>query len=260
MPKFSADLTMMFNEVDFLDRFRAAADAGFKGVEFQSAEGHSTEVIQQRLEEAGVKLVKLSFSSETSDAAKDGVAILPGREPEFRKCLQSAIEATFTLGCPSIFNLAGVRPPGVTRDACLKTYVENLRWATGALAEFGLRLLIEPINQHGVPGYFLSRTEEALEVIDRVEADNLLLLYDIYHAQIAEGNLAQTLREHIDRIGHIHIAGVPGRHEPDFGEIKYPYLFELLDELGYDGWVGAEYRPRAGTVQGLGWARGYGIG
>ncbi|MDP6085117.1 MAG: TIM barrel protein, partial [Nitrospinota bacterium] len=148
----------------------------------------------------------------------------------------------------------------VTRDACLKTYVENLRWATGALAEFGLRLLIEPINQHGVPGYFLSRTEEALEVIDRVGADNLLLLYDIYHAQIAEGNLAQTLREHIDRIGHIHIAGVPGRHEPDFGEIKYPYLFELLDELGYDGWVGAEYRPRAGTVQGLGWARGYGIG
>ena len=260
MPKFSADLTMMFNEVDFLDRFRAAADAGFKGVEFQSAEGHSTEVIRKRLEEAGVKLVKHSFSSATSDAAKDGVAILPGRETEFQKCLQSAIEATLALGCPSIINLAGVRPPGVTRDACLKAYVENLRWATGALMEPGLRLLIEPINQHGVPGYFLSRTDEALEVIDRVGADNLFLLYDIYHAQIAEGNLAKTLRENIDRIGHIHIAGVPGRHEPDFGEIKYPYLFELLDELGYDGWVGAEYHPRVGTVEGLGWARGYGIG
>jgi hydroxypyruvate isomerase len=260
MPKFSAHLSMMFNEVGLPGRFQAAADAGFKAVEYFSAEGRSDAELKERLEEAGLIQTLFSFSCENSGDAGRAVAALPSRETEFREGVERALETARVLGCPQLNVLAGALPDGVSRMRCVETYVENLHYAAGALAEHGMRLLVEPINTRDFPGYLVATTREALEVIERIDADNVFLLYDIYQARIMGEDLAETFRANLDRICHVQIAGVPGRHEPDVGEIDYPDLFDLMDRLGYGGWVGCEYRPRAGTLEGLGWARPYGIG
>jgi len=260
MPKFAANLTMMFNEVDFLERFGAAAEAGFKGVEFLFPYAYPADALKDRLAEHG--LVQALFNMPPGDweAGDRGIAALPGRESEFREGVEKAIEYAGALDCTCLHAMAGVVPAGAGSAAHRETYVENLRLAAQACAAHGMRLVIEAINTRDIPGYFLSRPSQALAVIDEVAGDNLFLLYDVYHAQIMEGYLAETIRANAGRIAHFQIAGVPGRHEPDIGEINYPFLFEVVDGLSYGGWIGCEYRPRAATREGLGWAGAYGIG
>lgn len=260
MPKFAANLTMMFNELDFMDRFKGAADAGFKGVEFLFPYAYPADALKDRL--ARHDLVQALFNMPPGDweAGDRGIGALPGRESEFREGVEKAIEYARALDCPLLHAMAGLMPDGADGQKYRETYVENLRLAAEACAGNGIRLVIEAINTRDIPGYFLNRPAQAFAVIAEVASDNLFVLYDIYHAQITEGYLAETIRAHIDRIAHFQIAGVPGRHEPDVGEIHYPYLFEVVDSLPFTGWIGCEYRPKAGTTEGLGWARGYGIG
>ncbi len=260
MPKFAANLSLLFTEVDFLDRFKAAVDVGFKAVECTFPYTHSAAEVKQRLVDHELKLVKFNLPPGDMDAGDFGFTALPGRESEFRDSVGKAIEYARLLACPLLHTLAGVAPEGRNPAKCMDTYVENLSFAAAALDEYGIGLVIEAVNTRDFPGYFLSRTARALEVLEMVASENLSLLYDVYHAQIMEGDHAETIRANIDVIRHFQVAGVPGRHEPDVGEINYRFLFDLIDTLGYDGWIGCEYHPRAGTVEGLGWAKAYGIG
>lgn len=260
MPKFAANLSLMFTEVDFLDRFEAAANAGFKAVECVFPYAYSAAEIKRRLDDHGLFLVKFNLPPGNLDAGDFGLTAMPGRKLEFRDSVKTAIEYARVLDCHQLHALAGLVPRGTDRKACMETYLENLGFAAATLADHGVQLLIEAINTRDFPGYFLSLTARALEVLEMVASENLFLQYDVYHAQIMEGNLAETIRAHIDVIRHFQIAGVPGRYEPDVGEINYPFLFDLIDSLGYDNWIGCEYHPRAGTVEGLGWAKAYGIG
>lgn len=260
MPKFAANLSLMFTEVDFLDRFKAAADVGFKAVECIFPYTYSAAEVKQRLDDHELMLVKFNLPPGDLDAGDFGLTALPGREAEFRESVGKAIEYARLLACPQLHTLAGLAPEGRNPTKCMETYVENLSFAAATLAEHGVGLLIEAVNTRDFPGYFLSRTARALEVLETVASENLFLQYDVYHAQIMEGDLAETIRANIDVIRHFQVAGVPGRHEPDVGEINYRFLFDLIDTLGYDDWIGCEYHPRAGTVEGLGWAKAYGIG
>jgi len=193
-------------------------------------------------------------------AGERGIAILPGREGEFAAGIEKALAYARALGCKRVHAMAGVPPPGLSRERAEAVYVANLKGAAAALAPHGIRLLIEPINTRDMPGYFLATVEEARRIMDRVGHSNLALQLDLYHAQIMGGDLAQRIKAHLPVTGHVQIANPPDRHEPDAGEINYAYLFELIDRLGYKGWIGCEYKPRAGTLEGLGWARAYGIG
>lgn len=260
MPKFAANLALMFTEVEFLDRFEAAANAGFKAVECIFPYAYSAAEIKQRLDDHGLMMVKFNLPPGDLDAGDFGLTALPGRESEFRESVGEAIEYARLLACPQLHTLAGLAAEGGDPANCMETYLENLDFAAAAMAERGVRLLIEAINTRDFPGYFLSRTAQALEVLEAVASENLFLQYDIYHAQIMEGNLAETIRANIDVIKHFQVAGVPGRHEPDVGEINYPFLFDLVDSLGYEDWIGCEYHPRAGTEEGLEWVKAYGIG
>ncbi len=260
MPKFAANLTMMFNELDFMDRFKGAADAGFKGVEFLFPYAYPADVLKDRLAEHNLVQALFNMPPGDWDAGDRGLAALPGRESEFREGVDRAIEYARALNCPLLHAMAGLAPDGADGQRYRETYVENLSLAAETCAGNGIRLVIEAINTRDIPGYFLNRPAQAFAVIADVASDNLFVLYDVYHAQITEGYLAETIRAHMDRIAHFQVAGVPGRHEPDIGEINYPFLFEIVDSLPFTGWIGCEYRPRAGTVEGLGWAGGYGIG
>ncbi|GGF02443.1 hydroxypyruvate isomerase [Aliidongia dinghuensis] len=253
MPRFAANLSMMFSEYDFLDRFSAAADAGFKAVEYLFPYEYSAEELARRLESA--KLTQALFNLPPGDWAKAerGLAALPGREADFAHALDRAIAYARPLNCAKLHAMAGILPPGTDPAAARRTYVANLRRAAEHAAEAGITILIEPINTRDIPGYFLNRPAEARAIIEEVGAANLRLQFDIYHCQIMVGDLATQLRAHADITGHIQIAGVPDRHEPDVGEINYPYLFNVIDEIGYDGWIGCEYRPRGETADGLGW-------
>lgn len=244
---------MLFSELDFLDRFQAAADAGFRAVDLKSTEGHSAFKVRERLDKANLQLLSFGFAGTEASNAGAGIAILPGREAEFREIVERALDDAGILGCGMVLNLAGVVPQGVRRESCLDTYVENLRWAAARMAEGGVRLLIEPINKKSVPGYFLTGVRDALEVVDRAGSDNLFLCYDLYHAHMDGENPAEVLRGHIGRIAHVHIAGIPGRNEPNVGTVDYTALLSLLDEIRYRGWVSAEYHPRTETIEGLGW-------
>ena len=260
MPKFAANLSLLFTEVDFFDRFKAAVDVGFKAVECTFPYTYSAAEIKQRLDDHELMLVKFNLPLGDLDAGDFGLTALPGRESEFRESVDKAIEYARLLACPQLHTLAGLAPEGQNPTKCMETYVENLSFAAANLDEHGVGLMIEAVNTRDFPGYFLSRTARAFEVLEMVASDNLFLQYDVYHAQIMEGDLAETIRANIDVIKHIQVAGVPGRHEPDVGEINYRFLFDLIDTLGYDDWIGCEYHPRAGTVEGLGWAKAYGIG
>jgi 2-dehydrotetronate isomerase len=255
MPHFAANLTMMFNEVPFPQRFAAAAKAGFKAVEFLFPYDYPAADVARWLKEAGLKNVLFNMPPGDWASGERGLACLPGREEEFRAGVARAIEYAKVLGTARLHAMAGLLPPGAERSRNRAVYVANLRHAAEVLAGHGIELLIEPINTRDIPGYFLDTQAEAHAIREQVNAPNLKVQMDFYHAQIVEGDLSVTLRKHIANVGHVQIASVPDRHEPDEGEINYRHIFRLLDELGYSGWVGCEYRPRGRTEDGLGWLR-----
>ncbi len=257
MPKFAANLTMLFNEVDFLDRFAAARDAGFKGVEYLFPYAYDKAVLADRLATHGLTQVLHNLPPGDWDAGERGIAILPGRETEFRAGVETAIGYAKALGCPQLNCLAGVVPDGADRDTLRRTLVENLKFAADALDAEGIRLLIEPINTRDIPGFFLNGSEQARAILDEVGSPNLYIQYDIYHMQIMEGDLAPTIEANLKRIAHMQLADTPGRHEPGTGEINYPFLFDHIDRIGYAGWIGCEYKPKAETKAGLGWFAPY---
>ncbi|MCE8033535.1 hydroxypyruvate isomerase [Billgrantia tianxiuensis] len=253
MPKFAANLSMLFTEEDFLDRFKAAAEAGFKGVEYLFPYDYSAAELKARLDEHGLTQVLHNLPAGDWGAGERGIACHPDRVEEFRAGVEKAIDYATVLGCKQVNCLAGIQPQGVSLEQARRTLVENLRYAADKLEAAGILLLAEPINTRDIPGFFLNRTEQALAIFDEVGSPNLKLQYDIYHMQIMEGDLAPTIEKHLDRIAHVQLADNPGRHEPGTGEIHYPFLFAHLDRLGYDGWIGCEYKPKTTTKEGLGW-------
>lgn len=253
MAKFAANLSMLFNEVDFLERFKAAADAGFEGVEYLFPYDYSVDEIKSRLDANGLSQVLFNLPAGDWGAGERGIACHPDRVEEFRAGVDKAIEYAKVLGNTQVNCLVGIKPDGVSDDKARKTVIDNLSFAAEKLKAADILLIVEPINTRDIPGFFLNRTEQALALFDEVGSDNLKLQYDIYHMQIMEGDLAPTIEKHVARIAHVQLADNPGRHEPGTGEINYPFLFTHLNRLGYDGWIGCEYKPKAGTTQGLGW-------
>lgn len=253
MPRFAANLTMLFNEVPFLDRFELAAKAGFKGVEFLFPYAFAAEDIRSRLDANGLELVLHNLPAGDWDAGERGIACLPDRVDEFRAGVARAIDYAGALGVKQLNCLAGKAPDGVAPELLRQTFVGNLRYAAQELGKAGLKLLIEPVNTFDIPGFYLHRTDQAVDILAEVGADNAFLQYDIYHAQRMEGELAATLQKHFALIRHVQLADNPGRNEPGSGEINYPFLFGLLDRLGYEGWIGCEYKPAGATEAGLGW-------
>lgn len=253
MPKFAANLTMLFNEAPFLDRFAAAARAGFDAVEFLFPYPYSTAELAERLEANRLRLVLHNLPAGNWEAGERGIACLPDRVGEFQEGVGRAIEFAKALKVPQLNCLVGIRPAGVDADRARSTIVDNLRFAAAALKREGIKLLVEPCNGYDIPGFALNRSKETLDVIDAVGSDNLFLQYDIYHMQRMEGELAATIKANLARIAHIQLADNPGRNEPGTGEINYAFLFALLDKLGYEGYIGCEYKPRTTTVEGLGW-------
>ena len=255
MPRFAANLSMMFTEYDFLDRFAAAADAGFKAVEYLFPYEYPADELARRLGRAGLEQALFNLPPGDWAKAERGLAALPGREADFARAADQAIAYARLLHCPKLHAMAGILAPEVDRTVARQTYVANLRHAAQRAAEAGITILIEPINTRDMPGYFLNRPSEARRIIEEVGMPNLELQFDVYHCQIMVGDLATQIRAQADITGHIQIAGVPERHEPDIGEINYPYLFDVIDQTGYDGWIGCEYRPRGETADGLGWLK-----
>jgi hydroxypyruvate isomerase len=253
MPNFAANLSMLFTEVPFLDRFERAAQAGFKAVEFLFPYAFATADIQARLKDNGLKLVLHNLPAGDWDAGERGIACLPDRVDEFRDGVMRAIVVGSALGVPQLNCLAGKAPIGADDAVLRATFVENLRYAADELKKANLRLLIEPINSYDIPGFYLNRTAQALSILDEVGAANAFVQYDIYHAQRMEGEIAATLSKHLARIGHVQIADNPGRNEPGTGELNYAFLFAHLDRIGYAGHVGCEYKPASSTEAGLGW-------
>lgn len=257
MPRLAANLTMMYNEHAFLDRFQAAASDGFQGVEFLFPYDIAAADIRARLQDNG--LTQALFNAPPGDwaAGERGIASLPGREDEFLRGLDQALGYAAQLGNRSLHVMAGLIRPEQDRAAHRAVYVRNLARAASAAASAGITVVIEPINTRDIPGFFLNRQDEAQAICAEVGAANLKVQFDCYHCQIVEGDIAVKLERDMAGIGHIQIAGVPDRHEPNLGELNYPYLFDRIDALGYAGWVGCEYRPKAGTRAGLGWAQAY---
>ena len=257
MPKLAANLTMMFGEVDFLDRFGAAANAGFQGVEFLFPYAYDAQVLKSRLLDHGLVQVLHNLPAGNWAAGERGIACLPDRVDEFKTGVARAIEYANTLGCDRVNCLAGILPQTIEPAAARETFVENLRYAAPHLEAAGITLLIEPINTRDIPGFFLSGTRQAIEIIEAVGSDNVWLQYDIYHMQIMEGDVAAAIERCLPRIKHVQLADVPGRHEPGTGDIDFDSLLRQIDGAGYTGWIGCEYIPKAGTVAGLGWAAPY---
>jgi hydroxypyruvate isomerase len=257
MTQFAANLTMLFNEVPFMERFKKAADAGFKGVEFLFPYAYSAADIKRELDQNQLKLVLHNLPAGDWDAGERGIACLPDRIEEFREGVKKAIEYASVLGVKQINCLAGRAPSGIDPKILHNTFVANLTFAAKELKKANIRLLIEPINTFDIPGFFLSKTQQAIQILSEVASDNLFIQYDIYHAQRMEGELSKTIENNLAKIAHIQLADNPGRNEPGTGEINYAYLFKLLDDLGYKGWVGCEYKPATNTETGLGWISKY---
>jgi len=253
MPKFAANLTMLFNEVDFLDRFAAAAAAGFKGVEYLFPYPYPKEALAEKL--AGHGLMQVLHNLPAGDWGKGerGIACLPGREAEFRDGVATAISYAKALSCDQLNCLVGIAPKDTDEKLIRSTLVGNLRYAAKALNDAGIKLLVEPINGYDIPGFYLTKSRPTVALFDEVGESNLWLQYDIYHMQRSEGELAATLQALLPRIPHVQVADNPGRGEPGTGEINYDFLFRKLDEIGYAGWVGCEYKPKTTTQEGLGW-------
>lgn len=273
MPRFAANLSLMYPELPFLDRFEAAAHDGFKAVEYLFPYAWAPAELAARLSAHGLQQVLFNAppggtdalsAQQAWDAGSRGLACLPGREPEFRAGVELALAYAQALACPRIHVMAGLAPVDADPALLRATYLGNLRWAATQAARQGVDVLIEPINTRDIPRFFLNRQDHAHEIVQELGTSHLKVQMDLYHCQIVEGDVAMKLRKYLPsgRVAHVQIAGVPERHEPDVGELNYPYLFSVLDELGYDGWVGCEYRPLrggqpAGTSAGLGWLKPY---
>jgi 2-dehydrotetronate isomerase len=266
MPRFAANLTLLYNEHAFLDRFAAAAKDGFKAIEYLFPYAFDAHELAGRLADQGLQQVLFNAPPGDWDAGERGLACLPGREAEFRSSIDQALGYAQALNCPRIHVMAGLAPQGTERARLQATYEANLAWAAEQAAAVGREVLIEPINLRDVPGFFLNRQDEAHRIVQAVGAANLKVQMDLYHCQIVEGDVATKIWQYLPtgRVGHFQIAGVPQRHEPDIGELNYSYLFQVIDEVaaacGWEGWVGCEYRPARGTQpsatsDGLGWLR-----
>jgi hydroxypyruvate isomerase len=253
MPRFCANLSMLFTELPFLDRFEAAAKAGFAGVEYLFPYEYEPDEILDRLKANGLTQVLFNMPAGDWAAGERGLAALPDRAGEFREGVAKAARYAGALGTSSVHCMAGILPPGIDAASARHTYVENLRFAAEAFSDLSANVLIEPINTRDMPGYFLTHTRQAMDVIAEVGAGNVRLQYDCYHMQIMEGDLTPTIERLLPSIAHIQIADTPGRNEPGTGEINYPFIFAHLDRIGYAGWIGCEYRPRGTTADGLGW-------
>jgi hydroxypyruvate isomerase len=253
MPRFAANLSTLFTEAPLIERFGRAARAGFRAVELQFPYELPAAAIREQLDRHGLEMVLHNLPAGDFAAGDRGIACDPARVAEFRAGVPRAVAYAQALGVPRLNCLAGRMPAGVDEATLRRTFVDNLRYAAAALADAGLVLLVEPINRHDVPGFYVHRTLQAIELLDEAGAANAFVQYDLYHAQRSEGELAGTLQRCLPRIGHVQIADNPGRHEPGSGEIHWPFLFAHLDRIGYAGWVGCEYFPAAGTEAGLGW-------
>jgi hydroxypyruvate isomerase len=264
MPRFAANLSMLYTELDFLDRFAAAARDGFQAVEFLFPYAFAPEVLAAQLQEHRLQQVLFNAPPGDWDAGERGLACLPGREAEFRAGMHQALIYAKALACSRIHVMAGVLPSNQRPEDCHSAYLENLRYAAAAAAGQGVKIMIEPINERDMPGYFLNRQAHAHALLDEIGSPHVMVQMDLYHLQVSEGDLASKIRHYLPggRIGHIQVAGVPERHEPDVGELNFRYLFQLLDHLGYPGWIGCEYRPARGqrphaTSEGLGWLQAW---
>jgi hydroxypyruvate isomerase len=253
MPRFAANLTMLFGEKPFLDRFAAAKAAGFSGVEYLFPYDYDKADLREQLDEHGLVQVLHNLPAGNWAAGERGIAILPDRVDEFRDGVARAISYAKALDCRQLNCLVGIAPRDADPFAMNEVLVENLRFAADALSRERIKLLVEPINTLDIPGFFLNKTEQAVQLIADVRSSNLFIQYDIYHMQVMEGDIARSLQKHLPRIAHVQLADNPGRNEPGTGEINYPFLFRHLDTLGYRGWVGCEYKPKTTTVDGLGW-------
>ena len=260
MPRFAANLSMLFNELPFLQRFSKAAAAGFKGVEYLFPYEFSKDVLASYLNKNELEQVLFNMPPGDWDAGERGLACIPGREAEFNDGLEAALEYANALGCHRLHMMAGIVPENTQPQNAQETYIRNLSAAASACRAHNITVLIEPINLRDMPGYFLHHQAQAVNLIQLVGEANIALQMDIYHCQMSQGDLSRHLHDNFEHIGHFQIAGVPGRHEPDNGEIHYPYLFDAIDALGYTGWIGCEYRPATQASDGLAWAAKYGIG
>ncbi|MBR0653521.1 2-oxo-tetronate isomerase [Plastoroseomonas arctica] len=257
MPRFAANLSMMFGEIPFLDRFAAARSAGFEAVEFLFPYEHPASDIAARLKDNG--LAQVLFNAPPGDWSRGerGMAALPGRQAEFRDAIRKALDYAATLECPRLHVMAGLAPAGVAQDTLTATYGANLAWAAEECAKIGVKPVIEPINHRDIPGFFLNTTDQAAAIIAAVGPEKLGMQFDLYHCQITEGDIVKRVERHLPLIAHMQVADNPGRNEPGTGEVNWPFVFEAIDGLGYRGWIGCEYRPRGDTLAGLGWFAPY---
>jgi hydroxypyruvate isomerase len=255
MPRFAANLSMMFNEVPFLDRFQAASDAGYKAAEFLFPYEFSPELLHSKARAAGIEIILFNMPPGNWAAGERGITCIPGREAKFRDGVDKALTYALHLGTPRLHAMAGIVPTGVDLAACRKTLIENLGYAAERLAEHNITLLLEAINTRDMPGFVVSTQSDSHSICEDVGAPNLKMQMDLYHMQVMEGDLAIKLKKYASMCGHIQIAGCPERHEPDTGEVRYEYLYRLVDDIGYSGWLGCEYRPAGKTSDGLGWLR-----
>jgi hydroxypyruvate isomerase len=254
MPKFSANLSFLYPDLPFTERFAAAARDGFKAVEYLGPYDLPADEVAGLLKKNGLEQALFNVPSGNWAGGERGIACLPDRVEEFRDGVETAIRYARALGCTRLNVIAGVTPQGASVEALEETLVANLRHAASHTQQAGIKLLLEPINLRDIPGFFVSRTGHAERILEKVGSDNLFIQYDFYHMQVMQGDLVATFERLKDRIAHVQIADNPGRNEPGTGEINYPFIFEALDRLGYDGWVGCEYKPKSGSGAGLGWA------
>jgi hydroxypyruvate isomerase len=257
MPRFSANLTFLYTDLPLLDRFAAARKSGFKGVEYMSPYEETKADLVARLRDNGLTQVLHNLPSGDWAGGERGIAILPNRIEEFRRGVQQAIDYASPLSCRLLNCIVGLTPKDADPAVLRKTLIDNLAYAAAEAAKAGIKLLVEPINTRDIPGFYLTHTRQALDLIAEVGSDNLFVQYDIYHMQIMEGDLARTMEANLPRIAHIQLADNPGRHEPGTGEINYPFLFAHLDRIGYARWIGCEYKPQGDTAAGLGWMKPY---
>ena len=257
MVKLNANLSMLFTEEDFLDRFKLAAAAGFKGVEYLFPYDYSIEDLSERLDAHQLQQVLFNLPAGDWAAGERDISCHPARVSEFREGVDRAIEYGFGLSCNQCNALAGIVPENCSEEQARETFIENLRYAAPRMQAAGIRLLVEAINTRDIPGFFLSGSSQAIDIINEVGSDNLYFQYDIYHMQVMEGDLASTIEKYLDRIAHMQLADNPGRHEPGTGEINYPFLFEFIEKIGYSGWIGCEYFPEQETTKGLSWMKNY---
>ena len=257
MPRFAANISMMFTELPFLDRFARARAAGFQAVEFLFPYEFPATELARRLADNGLQQVLFNGPPGDWAAGERGMASLPGRQQEFRDSIRQALDYATALSCPRLHVMAGLKPAGVPRDTLLATYAANLAWAAEECAKAGVKPVIEPINHRDIPNFFLNTTDEAAAVVNAIGPDRLGMQFDLYHCQITEGDIVMRVEKHLPLIAHMQVADTPGRHEPGTGEVNWPFVFDRIDALGFRGWIGCEYRPAGETEAGLGWFAPY---